>query len=101
MSNIRLDLDEINNFFANYKKTDMPQTVKRLILAGTTLKFGKLETMAIKFRHLRDIAPKVTKNIEYDYHGDIPVIRNVKTSEYSAYAPASGVYLGQFNAAGS
>lgn len=94
---MNIDLDEINKFFTNYKKKIMPRTVQDLVLAGTNLKFGELETTVIECSRLRVIAPKITKNISSSYDGhNILVLRNVQTAKCFVYGPESGRYLGQF-----
>jgi hypothetical protein len=96
---MQIDLNQVNQFFENYQKTPMPQVVRDLVLSGTDLKFGELETRVIEWRSLRDIfSPEIAQKIDVNCEGyNIPVLRKVQTPEHFVYEPRTGEYLGQFN----
>jgi hypothetical protein len=95
---MEIDLDEINNFFDNHQTTPMPQSVLRMIMSGTNLKSGDLETRVIEWRNLRDIfSPEIAQNIDASYPGqNIPVVRDYPTPTHHVYHPETGDYLGSF-----
>ena len=94
----KIDLQEVNAFFGDYLNKSMPGVVRDLVLSGTKLESGNLETQVIEWRHLRNKSPDIAKKIDAPTKGyNIPLLRNIQTPEHFVYDPGTGEYLGQFN----
>jgi hypothetical protein len=96
---MKMDLEQMNHFFANYQKTPMPEVVRSLTLSGSKIIIGELETSVIEWRSLRDIfSPEIAQKIDVNCTGmNIPVLRRIQTPEHFVYDPRTGEYLGQFD----
>ncbi|MBU0979942.1 MAG: hypothetical protein KJ709_04005 [Nanoarchaeota archaeon] len=92
------DLDEINDFMANYEGKVMPESVRRIILSGEKLAGCGLESVVIEWRSLeRQFSPKIAAKIEASTKGkNVPVLKETDTPNFYVYHPENGEYLGHF-----
>jgi len=94
-----LDLDEINEFFANYKEKPMPKSILELVVyEGIKIKNATLETYSLEFRNLKELFfPEITETFPKSPGTDMPLLRISKTANYFVYHPLTGEYLGEFD----
>ena len=94
---MKIDIDQVTNFFENHKQKPMPKVVLDLVLFGTGFKFGDLETELVEWRNLNRLSTELAQKIETYFNVGIPLVRKVQTPEYFVYHPITGEYLGQYN----
>ncbi len=92
---MKIDIDQINDFFKNYKTSPMPKIVRDLTLEGKKL-CSSSEGLEIVVLEARQLAPELLefskKNISALERYNIPVLRRGLT--YIAYNPNTGERLG-------